>query len=169
VAIIVPPAQEYQQGDLFDRVPWGFIRNLDFVRDTGKDFVRIPAPASGWTGRLVSTGGLSLGMALTHECVHDKRDGYPLAFAPLLQVASQRERIQEQIRANRQYATFWVPATDGVCDESYVDFRFISVIARKHLDTMERRASLDDEWRDALREQLFRFWSRPPEADETRQ
>src|SRR5215211_3265743 len=101
--VVQAPDSLVWQGDIYSAVPWGHIRDLDWVRTVpGNQFARDAPPPAGKKGQLVIPAVCGLGMLLTHECVVEKQQGEPLAFARVLPLAGQRPNLQEQIRTNRQ-------------------------------------------------------------------
>lgn len=154
-----PPDDEIWQGDLFSDVPWAFVADLDFVDPAGEGFRRCDLPLPGNKARLVTRAGRGLGILVSHECVVDKNQDWPIAFARVFPMARQ-PRTQEQIRSGELRSSFYLPASDGIIDEAYVDFRFITSIHPKHLAGLTRIGTLDESGRQSLKEQFIRHWMR---------
>ena len=66
LSIVVPPADEYWQGDLFVDVPWGWLHQPQFVEplNDGQTLRFREPPVPGGRGRLVINGGRDLGVLL---------------------------------------------------------------------------------------------------------
>jgi hypothetical protein len=121
-----------------------------------------PPAITGGKGRLIVDGGRGHAALITHECVVDKADGYPLTVARVLPLSRQRERLQAQIRSRQQLASFYLPDDQGLLgEEYYIDLRLTTTVAAADLPNFRKIASLTDEARSALREQIALFWTRP--------
>ncbi len=161
--IVVPTADDLWQGDIFQLTPWVVAKGLDFVQPTGnalKPYVSVPPPDRGTRSHLVTTSGRDLGMMITHECLIDKKGAAPWTFARILPMETFKPEQQVHIRSGANLQTFFLPATDGLLKESYVDFRLITAIDPKLGSSFQRIASLSEEGRNALRFQLIRYWTR---------
>jgi hypothetical protein len=163
VTILVPPRRRVWQGDVFVKVPWSFAKRLAFVSSSnGRDYQACEPPPDGGRGWLVTQAGVDLGALLTHECVFDKPDGYPLTFARVMPLSRERsERLRDQIRQGQQRASFYLPDQGYLAEDSYIDFRFTTVLPAAHVRELRKIASLTREARFALRESIARFWTRP--------
>jgi hypothetical protein len=150
------------QGDVFEGVPWGYVRELTWLTPDSQRIYR-PADEPALTGKgyFPLKGGRNMAALITHECVFDKRHTAPLTFARLFRLREQTERIREQIVAGSWPAAFHLPADDSRLDEDmFVDFRMILAIDSNVATTFKKRLSLTPDGRQALREQLTRFWTR---------
>lgn len=101
---------------------------------------------------------------LSHDCDYDKPNNPYCLVASVGSLASVPPGSRENIRQYRVINTFYLAGIPRALDESYVDLRLISPIDKRLLvaadGQSDRVASLSDEAREALQDQLFLFFAR---------
>lgn len=165
MSIVVPPTPEIWQGDLFNDVPWGWVRELEYLTPVGDGrYNSAAAPAPEGRSFLAIKGGLSAGMLITHECVVDKGQQTPFLFARVALMSNVKSsNFSQNIRENRVHGIFYLPVSPQLPDESYVDLRIATCLDPSLISGLNKVASLTQVGREALREKLIRFWSGEPE------
>jgi hypothetical protein len=162
--IVIPPEQELWQGDIFWGVPWSVINTADFLQPTGnalKPYSLTTSPQMGQRGNLVVASGSDLAMLISHECVVDKGGRAPLSFVRILPITTHREEQLTHIRNGANLQTFHIEANETVgLSECYADFRLVSAIDPTFVRSLRRVASLTEEGRNSLRQQLILYWTR---------
>jgi len=114
-------------------------------------------------GHFLSRGRATHALILSQSCEIDKKGGKaPVLYAPVLglQASVKDEAAREVIRAGNRYAFFYLPAIDGIIEESYVDLRAITYAPRAVIDVSFRRASASEEGAGALAAHLVAFFTR---------
>lgn len=160
--ILVPPHPRIWQGDIFEGVPWTQAKSIVHVTTPDRrQFTAINPPPSGGKGLMVVSGGLARAALLTHECVLDKRDNYPLTFARVQSLAGRDETLQGRVRDRSQLASFYLPDDGILGDECFIDLRLTTIVPAADLARFHRLASLSRDARYALRESISQFWTRP--------
>jgi hypothetical protein len=108
-----------------------------------------------------AVGARRLGIVLDHGCELDEQaDPQMVHVAVVRELSRVPEVHRESIRSYDQKRTFFLPASDALREDHYVDFRFVTTVRRALLDSFERVASLSEDGRTALKGQLVRFWTR---------
>lgn len=162
--LVIPPEKEIWQGDIFQAVPWSVIKTLEYVHPTGnplKPYVLTHSPEMGQKGNLVVSSGSDLAMLVSHECVVDKGGRAPLTFARVLPITTHQEDQRAHIRNGANLQTFHLAANEAVAlTECYADLRLVSAIDPRLIASLGRVASLTQDGRDSLRQQLILYWTR---------
>jgi len=110
------------------------------------------------------------GLLVTHDCEFDKPRTRYCVIAQVRSLVSVDGGTQANVRQNRVLSAFFLPALRDAMPDSFADFRDISSVLKDELIRLDANAlrvvSLDDAAREALQEQLVRFFVRePPAAD----
>lgn len=139
---------EVSQGDLFSEVPIAY--------------VNINAPQKLRVERV-------LAIILTHDCEYDKPNNHYCLVARIRSLDHVPTGSQGNIRNHRTRRAFYLPANSGVIAESYVDLRDIDRVAKATIEDLVRNgcrlASLSEDGRLALQQQLAMFFGLPFPAD----
>jgi hypothetical protein len=159
-----PPQEELGQGDLFGLVPSVYVETLGYmVKLDGNQFRLLQhAPESRHVDRPQPANAKEVrahGVLLTHDCEIDKSRG-SLQLALVRQFEGVPEEHRVAFRDNTRHRAFYLPAGDYLDEEAYVDLRRITVISPETLVAFDRLASMNEDGRRMLREQLFRFYTR---------
>ena len=154
-----PPDQQLCQGDLFRDVPWTFIKEVKFLQGNGQKFVVCAAPQPGNRGTLAAQAGIGHAMLLSHDCVIDKDNYSPLAFARVLPMSTCDARMAQATRDGKNLQAFYIPA-DNMIDESYADFRLIFAMTPTIVHQLQRIASLTQTGQNSLQHSLITYWTR---------
>lgn len=182
------PAEKLSQGDVFAEVPIVYVRSLAYMVKVDKNTftLRQRAPealdarnehqanvreASSHTDPEDPFGNAMgvrrFGVVLTHDCEIDKMVDRPSVLVALVrELGTVHEEHRAAIRSYAEKRTFYLPASEFLPTESFVDLRVVSTIRREQLETLHRVASMNEDGRMALRAQLFRFFVRrtlPPD------
>jgi hypothetical protein len=114
-----------------------------------------------------AVGARRLGMVLSHGCELDKKPEHPMvSMMQVRPLAPLPSEVQDGIRSYGQKRTFYLPPNDSLPEEHWVDFRFVTTIRRDVIDELPRIASMNEDGRDLLHYQLFRFYARKRLPDE---
>jgi len=100
----------------------------------------------------------------SHDCDYDKPNSPYCLVAGVGSLAQVPPGDRENVRRYRVINTFYLREIPDVLNESYVDIRLISTIEKGLLVEADRQgkriASLTDDAREALQDQLFLFFAR---------
>lgn len=108
-----------------------------------------------------AVGARRLGMIVDHGCSLDEAaDPAMVHIAVVRQLADVPVGDRDSIVSYDQKRTFYLPGSEALPEEHYVDFKFITTIKRELVDSFDRVASLNEDGRTALKGQLVRFWVR---------
>jgi hypothetical protein len=99
-------------------------------------------------------------MLLTHDCEIDKDKKYRSVALVRPLPANMPTQDRSTIQQNQRFPFFYLPAGGDQLPESYVDFRRISTVSPRWVDSASRVASLTVAARQAMLFQLFRFLGR---------
>jgi hypothetical protein len=161
------PTEQPSQGDLVRAAPSVHVESLDcLVRIDAKRYeVRDSAPPQTDLSRkhaAHATAIRGLSVLLTHDCEIDKnvrRATVMLALVRTLDGVPYDQR--DGFRQNTRHRALYVGALDEMGGkESYVDLRIVTTVRRDAFELLERPASMNEDGRRMLREQVFRFFTR---------
>jgi hypothetical protein len=160
-----PPSDELSQGDLFSEVPSVYVDGPGYmVKVNGTYQLRDERPASHRLDRPQAANAKEvreLGVVLTHDCEIDKTPTRASVILGLVRpLQNMRDSDADGFRSNTRHRALYLPPSGFVEGESYIDLRRVSVLRRDVLEGLPRLASMNDDGRRMLREQLFRFYSR---------
>jgi hypothetical protein len=161
------PFDELSQGDLFALTPAVHVRSLEHLirLDERRYELRPQAPPQLDLQREHQANAIAVrraGLLLSHDCEIDKN---PRRATALIAVVRPLEGVPEQhrdgFRANTRHRAFYLGAPDELDrDEHYADLRLVTTIRRDALEELARLASMNEDGRRMLREQIFRFYTR---------
>lgn len=101
-------------------------------------------------------------MMLSHDCEYEKRAAQVVHVAPVRRLADVDANMQALIRGDRVLSVLYLQAFPGVLEESYVDLRYITTIAKsliiEAVEQGKREVSLDDASRLLLQRQIGVFF-----------
>lgn len=161
-----PAAADLSQGDLIELVPSVYVRDFGYMVRLDADRYRLQAakPDSFDVDRehaATATAVRRMGLVLTHDCEIDKAAARASALIALVRALT---GVPEEHRAGfREYTrhrAFYLPESRYLPGEHYADLRAVTTVRRAALDSLQRRASMTEDGRRMLREQLFRFFTR---------
>jgi hypothetical protein len=180
-AAFVDPVERLSQGDLLLEVPSTYVLSLAYLHQVAKGKFHLknspPSAAQAMAAQTnvretVEVEGLdSFGNAvgarrpaivLSHDCELDKEGAkrYVLVaqVRPLVDVP---DAHRDSIRHLAQKRALYLPPTDHLPGEYFADFRSVTTLRRHEVaDKLRRVASLNEEGRELLQFQLFRFFVR---------
>lgn len=132
----------------------------EVVLELGEDEVEVPPePGDDRWGNAI--GARRPGIVISHGCEIDKATEFPMVtVAQVRDLAGVHEDDRDAIRTNENKRAFYLPASEQLGGEHYVDFRYLTTIRRDVIDQLERVASMNLEGRQLLHFQWFRFFAR---------
>jgi hypothetical protein len=161
-----PPGPELSQGDLFDLVPSVYVHDLGYMSktDTSKYRLLRHRPESFKLEVEHAATAMAIrrpAIVLTHDCEIDKPHSRSTVLMALVRaIDGVPEAHREGFRDYTRHRAFFLPETPYLEGESYADLRAVTTVRRDVLETLKRPASISEDGRRMLREQLFRFFTR---------
>jgi hypothetical protein len=162
-----PPSGELSQGDIFAAVPSAYVEDARFMVKVGPNSYAIQSDSQPRRGdRMYPANAVearSFALLLTHDCEIDKNARRALAQLSLIRPLRVPDIPEEHIggfRDNTRHRAFYLPPNDFLVGENYADLRRTTAIRVDALMEFERLASMNEDGRRMLREQLFRFFTR---------
>lgn len=161
-----PPGPELSQGDLFDLVPSVYVHDLGYMSktDTNKYSLLRNRPESFKLDAEHAATAMAIrrpAIVITHDCEIDKpHSRATLLMASVRPLAKIRKEDREGFRDNTRHRAFYLPETPYLTGENYADLRTVTTVRRDVLETLQKLASMGEDGRRMLREQLFRFFTR---------
>jgi hypothetical protein len=163
----VEPAGELSQGDLLLNVPSVYVTDLRYMVERGDaENFRLTREAPRRREDRAHQGNVlemrKPGVILTHDCEIDKEPTRAtLLVGAVRPIAAVNEADREGFRSNTRHRALYLPESPPhLPEESYLDLRCITVLRRDALEQCARVASMNEDGRRLLREQLFRFFTR---------
>ena len=160
------------QGDIFGQVPHLFLKEQPHLLHKAtlpknkagyliEDLPEGTLPTTPADGGLVpATCHVTRAILLTHGCEIDKDQKHRLVALIRPMPKDWNEGNRAVVKEGRDHSFFYLPPGEGQLAESYVDFRRISTVAPRWVDSAIRLASLSEEARLAMLFQFFRFLAR---------
>lgn len=160
------------QGDILERAPHVIVKEqpcplrkatlskkrIEYEVDDLPDGALPMTPGEGIL--VPATCQVTRAILLTHGCEIDKDKKHRLVALIRPMPIEWDDENRKIVKEGRDYSFFYLPPGEGKLVESYVDFRRITTVAPRWIDSMTRLASLTDPARQAMMLQLFRFLSR---------
>lgn len=167
------PGDELSQGDLFADVPSLVVHDLRYMVKLDQNAYRLEDdPGQRRADRTYPANAEEArthGVVLTHDCEVDKQTRKALIHVALVRPLTEQAvaaDLHQQFRENTRHRAFYLPPNDFLEGESYVDLRRITAVRGDTLLELPRVASMNEDGRRMLREQLFRFYTRRYLPDE---
>jgi hypothetical protein len=161
------PADELSQGDLFAAVPAVYVKSLaHMVRlDESRYELRSTAPIQLNLEREHQANAVAVrayAIVLSHDCEIDKNPRRAsVQLAVVRPLAGVPDEHRDGFRANSRHRAFYLGAPEELDRlEHYADLRLITTIRKSALEPLARLASMNEDGRRMLREQMFRFFTR---------
>jgi hypothetical protein len=160
------PAELVSQGDLVLAAPSVYVVDLGYLVKIDTNLYRMlqHAPASRRLDRDQPANATEVrrpGIVLTHDCEIDKNHTRAsLIVSQVRPLSDVPESDRDGFRDNTRHRAFYLPPGDFLDYESYADLRAITVLRASAFADLERVASMNEDGRRMLREQLFRFYTR---------
>lgn len=161
-----PPGEKLSQGDIVPAAPAVTVMSLDpFVKVSGNRYELRPAfPTSVDPQREHQANAQEVrtyAIVLSHDCELDK----PIRTASVLlglvrPFANLALEVEQGLRRNTRHRALYLPASTYIESESYVDLRRVTTLRRAVVDALGYVASMNDDGKLMLQEQLFRFFTR---------
>jgi hypothetical protein len=161
-----PLGPELSQGDLFDLVPSVYVHDLGYMSKTDTTKYRLlrNRPESFKLDAEHAATAMAIrrpAIVVTHDCEIDKPHSRATVLMALVRpIDKVPDEHRDGFRDYTRHRAFYLPETSYLTGENYADLRAITTIRRDMLDELRRLASMSEDGRRMLREQLFRFFSR---------
>jgi hypothetical protein len=160
------PGDELSQGDLFEEVPSVVVHDLLFMVKSADNAFHLERerPASRRDDRTYPANAEEArapGIVLSHDCEIDKQTRKTIVHVALVRpLDGVPEEHREGFRRNQRHRAFYLPPNGFLDGENYADLRRITVLRADTLLELTKRASMNEDGRRMLREQVFRFFTR---------
>jgi hypothetical protein len=160
------PHQELSQGDLFALAPSLYVKELGFFVRLDRNRYQLqewqpPTLKVSEEHQAAAAAVRRLAIVLTHDCEIDKSPARAsVLLAQVRPLAGVPDDQRQGFRHNTRHRAFYLPQCNHIDQESYADLRAITTIRVAALGSVERIASMNEDGRRMLREQLFRFFTR---------
>lgn len=118
-------------------------------------------PAADGAGNFLARGRDVESIVISQSCELDKKgSSAPVLIAPVFQLRVVQEEHRDRIRSGSRYAFLYLPAVEGLFEESYADLRMLNYVQRKLIDEGERRLSVTQKGEARLAAQVVAFLTR---------
>jgi hypothetical protein len=179
---LVAPVAELSQGDILAEAPSLYVKSLTYMVKTGDNAyaLRRNRPPSLHPERVAqvnareeligpdgedplgnAVGARRFGMVISHGCEIDKETEHRSVLVAQVRPLRHVTANADSIRSYDQKRTFYLPESAFLGEEAYVDFRAVTTLRIEGVvEDLRRVASLDEDSRMELQQQLFRFFVR---------
>jgi hypothetical protein len=159
-----PPGDRLSQGDLLRASPSVWVESLNpLVRiDNNRYELRRETPQTLDLSRPHPANARAVrewAVVLTHDCELDNApERAPILLGLVRPLENMTDEILESFRQNTRNRSLYLPAEGGLDRESFLDLRRKTSVRRSILPDLDVAASMNEDGRLMLREQLFRFF-----------